>query len=64
MKFQTPDDKNEYFEERASIPEYDGGFSRIDAERLAGEDLRTALERDKIFRLEVQDDEVSEKPDK
>ena len=33
----------EAFEERAAIREYDGGFNRKEAERLAHDDLRTRV---------------------
>jgi hypothetical protein len=37
MKHWTDDDWRERFEERAAIMEYDGGFPREEAERLARE---------------------------
>lgn len=33
------DDQKENYEERAAIMEFDGGLSRVDAERLAMQDV-------------------------
>ena len=35
----TPDDQLENWNERAAIREYDGGYTREEAERLATEDM-------------------------
>lgn len=35
----TPEDRKDLFEERAAIREYDGGYTRDEAERLASDDV-------------------------
>lgn len=46
----------EFFEERAAIREYLGGFERAEAERLAVADVREATQPCRCDPLEVQDD--------
>jgi hypothetical protein len=42
---QLDEDAQEYFQERAAIRQFDGGLSRLQAERLALQDVREWLAR-------------------